>query len=100
MASCCKAQTAAAACFFGGEKGIEGVVQRIGSHAASRVSYGQFDPVGVRFDADLRQVRPVTSGERNPASGRHGVPGVQNKIEQDLLDLSRFHRYPAEVGSQ
>src|SRR5450631_970921 len=77
-----EAQASSFADPFGCEKWIVDSLQMLGRNALSAICY---------FDASKAVFVP--SSDRQGATGLHGVPGVQEKIQEDLLQLARVRFY-------
>ena len=98
-----QAQTGAAAHLAGREKRLKNTVAGGGIHAAARVRHRHFHIIArrqVRGTGILGRKRNIGGLEIQIAAGRHGLPGVDIEIQQDLFDLARVDFHGTEVRGE
>src|SRR6267378_3808779 len=71
-----KAESGSAATSFGGEEGIKDAMDVFAGYAGAGIRHFDFDAAVVRRGADF---------EHSPAG--HGITRVQEKVQEDLLQL-------------
>src|SRR5262249_48903590 len=79
---------------LGGEEGLKDMILNLLGHALAGIGDGEAD-VAARLDVEMGAgiflVEVDCAGfDRYAAAVRHGVTSIQNKVENDLLDLSRI----------
>src|SRR5262249_10459283 len=91
---------------LGGEKGLKDMILNLLRHALAGIGDRETD-VAARLDVEMSAgiflVEVHCAGfDRDAAAVRHGVARVQDKVENDLLDLSRIgaHRVERRIEKQ
>ena len=97
-------QAAAFAGFLGGKKGFEGMFQHLGRHAATVIANRQHDiwtGSHVLLGRGVILVELNVAGfQRELATSRHGVAGIDGQIEQGAFELIRVDQGLFQVGGQ
>ena len=98
-----KAEARAFSWLLGGEKGLEHAGQHIARNANSGIVDGErhIAPGKRVFGSERSVVDDGVEGlERENATGRHGVPGVDGQVQHDQLDLGWIHQGRPKVSGQ
>src|SRR5207245_10184519 len=84
-----ESQAGAATCGFGGEEGVEDAREIFALDAEARVG---------DFDFDVAVIRGAAHFEH--AAGRHGVLGIQEEVQEDLLQAIGRSQNAGQIVSE
>src|SRR5215472_11515491 len=80
-----EAKTGALAYLFCGEEGVENLSQVLGRYPRSIIGYTNDYPPAARFDLGFQCQCPLLT------AGADGLLGIDNNIQEDLLELVLIH---------
>src|ERR1035438_6458806 len=97
-----ESEAGAVADFLGGEEGLEDMALGFFVHALTGVAEGEADVLSVRqVPGEPRAAIDIGGFDGQVAARRHGIAGIDGKIEEDLVHLPRVGEdVPQAVGKR